>query len=158
MQLVDQACLQILPDGRYAPTNADVVLARRRPRLLQRGMNASGDKLKFRASRHPERRPRVMGEHENGRMVRRLIPPPALPAIIRPRASDGTEHVSAENPRPESCKPPLGDVVVDAGLAISLSVHPLPGTRVKKPLHQLRTIDAERILQILARPGTVAVD
>lgn len=135
MQLVDQAGLQILPNGRYAAANADVALARCRPRLLQRGMNASGHKLKFRASRHPERWSRVMGEHEDGRVVRRLIPPPALPAVIRPRTSDGTEHVSTENPGPESCKAPLGDVVVDACLAIGLSVHPPPGTRVKKPLH-----------------------
>src|ERR1700687_3606501 len=98
MQLVNQAGLQILPNGRHANTNADAAPPRRSPRLLHRGMNAFGDKPKLRASRHAERRSRVMSQHEDGCVIRRLLAPPALPGVIRPGTSDGTEHVSPENP------------------------------------------------------------
>ncbi len=37
-------------------------------------------------------------------------------------------------------------------------MHPPPYAGVKEPLHQLRAVDAERILKILPRTGTVAVD
>jgi hypothetical protein len=39
-----------------------------------------------------------------------------------------------------------------------ISVHLLPGARVKEPVKQFRTANAERILQILARPGAVTVE
>ena len=40
----------------------------------------------------------------------------------------------------------------------ALAVHLPPDARVEEPLHQLGTADAERILEILVRPGAVAVD
>src|SRR5467141_534836 len=158
MQLVDQPGAQILPDGGYAATEAHVARARRGARLLQSGVNAFGDKAKLRPSRHPERRPRVMRQHEDGRVIRRLVAPPALPALVRPRAPDRTEHVAPENPGTDSGKALLRDSVVDSRLSIVMAVHLPPQASMEEPLHQLRTPDAERILEILARPGTVAVD
>src|SRR5437667_8030698 len=117
MQLVDQAGAQILPDGGYAAAEADVAAVRCSARLLQGGVNAFGDKAKLRTSRHPERRPRVMRQHEDGRVIRRLLAPPALPALVRPRAPDRTEHVAPENPGTDSGKGLLGSPVVDPRLA-----------------------------------------
>src|SRR5581483_12318009 len=77
--------------------------------LLQSCANAFGDKEKFRSSLHPERRPRVMRQHEDGRVIRRLVAPPALPAFVRPRASDRTEHVAPKNPGTDSGKALLGN-------------------------------------------------
>ncbi len=127
-------------------------------RLLQSGVNAFGDKTKLRASRHPERRARVMRQHEDRRVIRRLVAPPALPAVVRPWASDRTEHVAPKNPGPDSGKALLRHAVVDPRFAIVMAVHPPPYARVEEPLHQLGAPDAERILEILVRPGTVAVD
>src|SRR5437879_11635260 len=104
MQLVNQGGAQILPDSGYAATEADVAAARCSARLLQSGVNAFGDKAKLRASRHPERRPRVMRLHEDGRVIRRLVAPPALPAVVRPRAPDRAEPVASENPGTDSGK------------------------------------------------------
>src|SRR5712691_9841935 len=98
MQLVNQAGVQILPNRRYAATNADVAPARCGPRLLQGSVNAFGDEPKLRTSRHAEGRSPVMGQDEDRRVIRRLLAPPALPAVIWPRASNGTEHVSPKNP------------------------------------------------------------
>src|SRR2546425_1321341 len=158
MQLVDQPCAQILPDSGYATAQANVAAARCSGRLLQSRVNAFGDKAKLRTSRHPERCARVMRQHEDGRVVWRLVAPPALPALVRPWAPDRTEHVAPKNPGTDSGKSLLRNSVIDSRLSIVMAVHPPPHTRVEEPLHQLRAFHAERILEILIRPSTVAVD
>jgi len=50
------------------------------------------------------------------------------------------------------------NLVVDARFASFIALHPLPGARVEEPVKQFRTANSERILKILARPGTVTVD
>src|SRR6266849_9807749 len=158
MQLVNQGGAQILPYSGYAATEADVAAARSGGRLLQSGVNAPSDKAKLRSSRHPERRPLVMRQHEDGRVIRRLVAPPALPAVVRPRASNRTEHVAPKNPSADSGKALLRNPVIDSRFAVVIAVHPSPYARVEEPLHQLGTPDAERMLEILVRPGTVAFD
>src|SRR6266481_2629601 len=158
MQLVNQRGAQILPDRGYAATEADVAAARCSGCLLQSGVNASGDKAKLRASRHLKRRPRMMRQHEDGRVIRRLVAPPALPAVVRPRAADRTEHVAPEYPGADSGKALLRDSIVDSRLSIGMAVHLPPYACIEEPLHQLGAPDTERILEILVRPGTVAVD
>src|SRR6266446_7648212 len=158
MQLVNQGGAQILPNGGYAATEADVAAVCCSGRLLQSGVNAVGHKAKLRTPRHPKRRPRVMRQHEDGRVIRRLVAPPALPAVVRPRASDRTEHVAPKNPGADSGKALLRHSVIDSRLPIVMAVHPPPYSCVEEPLHQLRAPDAERILEILVRPSPVAVD
>src|SRR5713101_6589490 len=158
MQLVNQSGAQILPNNGYAATEADVAAARCSGRLLQSGVNVFGDKAKLRTSRHPKRRPRVMRQHEDGRVIRRLVAPPALPAVVRPRASNRTEHVAPKNPSTDSGKGLLRNPVIDSRFAVVIAVHPPPYARVEEPLHQLGTPDAERMLEILVRPSAVAVD
>src|SRR6266446_5714381 len=104
MQLVNQGGAQILPYSGYAATEAHVTAARSSVRLLQSVVNAPGDKTKLRSSRHPERRPLVMRQHEDRGVIRRLVAPPALPAVVQPWASDRTEHIASENPGTDSGK------------------------------------------------------
>ena len=158
VQLVDEGSAQILPNCGYASTQPDVATGRSIPRLLQRSVNTVGDEPKHRAAFHREGRPRVMRQHEDGRVIRRLVTPPALPAVIRPRASDGPEHVSTENPSADSGKTLRRDIVIGARLAIFIPMHPLPGPGVKEPVEQFRTADSQRVFQILARSSTVPVD
>ena len=100
----------------------------------------------------------MIGEHEDGRVIRRLVSPPAFPAVVRPRAPDGTKHVTPENPGTDPGAAVRSNIVVYARLAIFIAVHVLPGARVEEPVKQGEAADSERILKILARPGTVAVD
>src|SRR5438876_8383026 len=148
MQLVNQGGAQILPNGGYAATEADVAAVCCSGRLLQSGVNAVGHKAKLRTSRHPKRRPRVMCQHEHRRVIRRLVAPPALPAVVRPRASDRTEHVAPKNPGTDSGKALLRNSVIDSRLSIVIVVHPPPHARVEEPLHQLSAHDAERMFEI----------
>src|SRR6202049_998269 len=129
MQLINQGSAQILPDSCYAATDADVAAARCNGHLLQSGVNAFGDKAKLRTSHHPKRRPRVMRQHEDGRVIRRLVAPPALPAVVRPRASDRTEHVAPKNPGANSGKALLRDPVIHSRFAVVMAVHRPPYAR-----------------------------
>src|SRR5208337_2930555 len=158
MHLVNQGLSKILPNNGYATTDPDIAAARCSDRVLQSRVNAFGDKAKLGTSRHPERRTTVMRQHKNGRVIRRQVTPPAFPAIVRPRASDRTEHVTSKNPGADSGKAFLSNSVVDSRLSVIIAMHPPPYPCVKEPLHQLRAAHAERILEILVRPGTVSVD
>src|SRR5438477_2335716 len=135
MQLINQGSAQILPNSGYAATDADVAAARCSGRLLQSGVNAFGDKAKLRTSRHPKRIQRVMRQHEDRRVIRRLVAPPALPAVVRPRASDRTEHVAPKNPGADSGKTLLRDPVIDSRFAVVMAVHPPPYAQGEEPLH-----------------------
>src|SRR5881398_3346810 len=154
MQLVDQTGTQILPNGGNPAAEAHVAPACRSARLLQRDVNAFGDKMKLRTSPHPERRARVMRQHEDGRVIRRLVAPPALPALVGPRAPDRSEHVAAEDPGADSLEALLREGVIDSRFSIVLAVHLAPDAGVEEPIHQFDAPDAERILQVLVRPGT----
>src|SRR5512141_1316532 len=120
MQFVDQGGAQILPDRGYAAAETDIAAARCSGRLLQCGVNAFGDKAELRPPSHSKRRPRVMRQHEYGRVIRRLVAPPAFPAVVRPRAPDRTEHVAPENPGPDSGKALFRNSVVDSRLSTVL--------------------------------------
>src|SRR5262247_485174 len=69
MHVVDQPRLQMLPDGRDAPSDTDITVARCRLRLLQRGVNPVGDEPELSAARHRHRRPGMVGEHKHRHMV-----------------------------------------------------------------------------------------
>src|SRR5689334_8479651 len=94
VQLIDQAGSEILANSRYTASQAHVAITRCSARLLQGGVHAFGDEVKLGTPRHPEGGSRVMREHEHRGVIRRFIAPPALPAIVWPRASYRPEHVT----------------------------------------------------------------
>src|SRR5678815_3124235 len=158
MQLVDQRCAQVLADRCHAAAEPDVESARRIARLAQCRLDAVGDEMEDRATFPRDRRPRMMRQYEHRDAIRGLVPPPALPALIRPRATHGAEHVAAEYPRADVRESPRRTVVVRTGFAVLVALHVLPRSGVDKPVEQLGTADAQRMLQILVRSGAVAVD
>ena len=158
MQLVDVAGAQILPDGGHAATEAHVAAAGSRFRLFQCGLDAVGDEEEICAALHPDGFARMMREYIDRRVIRRFFTPPALPALIRPRAADGAEHIAPENPGADILEAFFRDAVIDAGLAALAALHLDPGAGMEEPIHHLRAAHAERILQILIRPGSKAVD
>src|SRR6478672_41655 len=95
MQLINKAGAQILTQRGHPATEAHVLSTR--SRLLQGGLNASRDEMKLGAARHLQRRARMVGQHEDGRVIRRLLTPPTPPALVRPRAAHRSKHVAAKN-------------------------------------------------------------
>src|SRR5262249_7831474 len=142
----------------YAATEANIESARCGTRLLQCGVNAFRDKMKQGASCHGERRARVMRQHEDRGVIGRLVAPPALPSFVRPRPAYRTKHLGPENPGTDSRETLLRDAVVDASFSIVVAVHLPPYAAVEEPFHQLGAPDAQRVLQVLIRPGAIAID
>src|ERR1700688_4106819 len=98
MYLVQQAGRQILPDSCNTAADPDVLSASSVLCLLQGGLDAVCHEMKGRSALHDERRARVVGEHEDRHMIRRVTSPPPFPAFIRPLSADRSEHVSAHDP------------------------------------------------------------
>src|SRR5690242_3385234 len=104
------------------------------------------------AALHWEGRARVMREHKNRNVIRRLLPPPAFPGIVRPGAAHRAEHVTAEDPSPDVVEGLKGHLVIGAPASAVLAVHLFKDFRRKKPLKHFRASYPEGILQALARP------
>src|SRR5262252_6677394 len=158
MQFVDQACAEILADRGHTSAEAHIAVTCCGLRSFQRCVNSFGDEVEHGSARHRQWCSRILRQYEDGRVVRRLVAPPASPAVIRPWAANGPEHVAPENPGTDSVESLLRKTVVDSGLAIVVAVHPPPCARRQEPLHQLGSSDAERVLEILVRSRAVAVD
>ena len=102
VDLIDLAGGQVLTNRSNAATNPNVFAFGRRFRFLQGRLDAIGDKVKGRAAVHRKGRARVMREDKDRRVVRRILPPPALPGLNFP----GTAH-GAEQFRPKIQAPKL---------------------------------------------------
>src|SRR3979490_3423302 len=125
MQFRKHVGAQILPYSGYAATEAYAAASRSNGRLLQSGSDVANGRSILRSARRPERRPLVMRQHEDRRVIRGLVAPPALPAVVRPRASDRTEHIAPKNPGTDSGKALLRKSVIDSRLSIVIAV-PIP--------------------------------
>ena len=100
----------------------------------------------------------MMREHEDGHVIRRIVAPPALPAVVRPGPRIGPNMLRPRIHAPTFVESARREIVVDAGGAAVLAVHLLERARGDEPLVQLLAAHAERILQALVRAGAVAVE
>lgn len=158
MHLVDQAFLQILPDRGDAAADPHILVLGGRLRLFERRMDAVGDEVKRRAAFHQDRRPLVMGEHEDRHVIGRVVAPPAFPALVRPFAADRPEHVATKDPGADILKTARGEAVAAAGGAAVFADHHLTkGARADHPFMQSFAADAERAFESLIGAGAVTV-
>jgi hypothetical protein len=86
--------------------------------------------------------------------------PPALPALVQPRAAHRTEHVSSEDPRADIFDSARGEILVGSRLALRVPEHLLKGSRWVEPFMQCRSPLAQGIGGVLigARPEAVQGD
>ena len=114
MQLIEQARAQVLLNRRDATADAHILAAGRLARATQRFLNAARDEVERRAPFHRERLARVVRQHENLAMIRRVVAPPSSPTLVGPFAAHGAEHVAPENPCADVRETTLRELVVDA--------------------------------------------
>src|SRR5881296_3876723 len=153
MHLVDEPCLEVLADRRDAAAQPHVFPAGRPDRLLERVMDAGGHEVKYSAPFHAQRFARVSGQHEHGRVIWRVLAPPAAPRLVGPGTADGAEHVAAEDPRANAVEAARGELVVDAGLSAGLAVHLVKRPSGEDPFVELLAADAEWILHVWCGPA-----
>src|SRR5262245_27941139 len=107
---------------------------------------------------HFQRRAWMVREDEDWHVVRRIRAPPALPLMVRPRPAHRPEHVAAHDPGAQILERAGREVVVDARRpAVSPQDLTLKDARRTKPLVQLFTAAAERMITVLGRAGAEAV-
>src|SRR6478609_956736 len=158
MHVVDCASAQILTDRLGTAADAHISAARGGLGPFERFLDATGDEVKRRSARHLERLARMMSEHEDGHMVRRLVTPPTAPGFIQPRSADRPEHVPTQDPRAGVHGALMSKVVVDADPAAArVTEHALERARRIEPLVQLFATFTERILFALVRTSAEAV-
>jgi hypothetical protein len=90
-------------------------------------------------------------------MIGRVVAPPSFPAIVGPGSSDGTEHISSQNPSADFLDATRCELVIRSCRATILAEHLVKGAGGENPLVQCATADSERIVEVLVRPGTVAI-
>src|SRR5579864_648150 len=159
MQFIDQSFPKVLPDGRRSASDSDILSVGGSARSFQRGANAVSNEMKGGASLHYEWRTRMMSEHENLRMVNRVVTPPSAPALIRPGTAHRPEHIAAHNPGAHIAEASRGKVVVDPGLAVFVSEQMrLKCASRERPSMKGRPADSKRVFQALIRASAKAVD
>ena len=97
----------------------------------------------------------MMREHENGRMVRRIVAPPPFPRIVLPRTPNRPKHIAAQNPCAYIFERLNGKIVIDAFGPAALTEYLLEYLRSSKPRVELGSANPEGIVQIL--PGASAI-
>src|ERR1700722_10658541 len=112
MHFIDQPFLQIFPNGSHPTAHSHVTRASRCLCPLQRSLDSISHEMKLGSTFHRDRRPGVVGKHEHGDMVRRILSPPAFPVLIRPWPANRTEHIPAKNPRANILKSARREVIV----------------------------------------------
>src|SRR6516162_11442336 len=112
VQLIDEAGTKILLNGRDA-SDTDVFPVRGRYGSLEGAVDSIRHEMESRSSLHGDRFARIVRQHEHGAAKGRRVSPRALPGVIRPRPSNGSKHVSAEDPGANVQEPPSEEVVVD---------------------------------------------
>jgi hypothetical protein len=91
-------------------------------------------------------------------MVGRRIAPPSLPTVIRPGASDRTEHVAPKNPGADVVEATGHKLVILARGATFVARHLLKRSGCNYPIVEGFAADAERVLETLVRSGAITVN
>src|SRR5580658_10115193 len=123
MHFVDLAGGEALPKDGHSTANANVLSFGRLFRFLESRLQPIGHEVKRVAAFHLERSPRVMREHKNRSVKRRIIAPPPLPRIVFPRASNWPKHIPAHNPGANIFETFRGHIVVNSRAPAALTVH-----------------------------------
>src|SRR5882724_201790 len=158
MQLVDQPRAQILPDRRHAAADPNVLAFGGRGRALEGGLDPVGDEMEGGAALHLDRRPRMVGEHEDGNVIGRRVAPPPLPALVGPGPAHRPEHVAAQDPGPDIGEAADREILVDAGRPAVLAGHLVKHAGREEPPEQPGAAHAERIVEALIGSGAEPVE
>src|SRR5262245_35026156 len=121
VQLVNEARTQVLLDRIRPSTNAHVEPVGGAARLVERLVNAPRDEVESSSARHLNGRAGVMRQDKNGNVIGRVVTPPPLPVLVRPRTADGSEHVSSEDPGSNILKATGSEVIVNPGRSAVLA-------------------------------------
>src|SRR5208337_2380770 len=97
MHLIDQLGLKVLSNGSNSATEPDVFAIGGFGCAGQSGVNIP-DEVEDGATGHGDGWAGIVGEYEDGSVVRRVVAPPPLPSVVGPGSANRPKHVPAQNP------------------------------------------------------------
>jgi hypothetical protein len=100
----------------------------------------------------------VVGEHEDRGVIHRIVAPPPAPAVVGPRSSSRSEHVSAHDPRADVVESPDDKVVVYSGRSSLSAEHVLKRPGGESPFVQGFATRTKGIFEVLIGASAVAID
>src|SRR3569833_1559530 len=112
LQLIDEALSKVLLVGIRPAADPHVASGRRLACTVERLAIASLDEVERGAAFHLDRWARVVGQGEDWNMIRWIVPPPAFPVHVRPRTTNGAEHIPPKYPGSAILKAARGEVIV----------------------------------------------
>lgn len=157
VNLIHVAGLNVLPHRLGTAADLNVLCACRFARPLQRIFDAVRDEMKRRSAQHLDRRSWIMRQYESRRMIRRIVTPPALPLIVRPFPTNGSEHVATEDEGTETFHCAPGEPVIKASFTVLFSQHLAKSSRREKPLKELLATQTKRMIQTLSGSRSEAI-
>jgi hypothetical protein len=157
VQVVDQVGGQERADGGRAAADADIPSSGSLTGLRERLGRAGVEEVERRPAVHLDRGPRVVGEDENRGVERRVVSPPSIPLLVRPRAALRAELGPPHDLGADARFPGAGERVVDAGAAAGLPLHGVERAGLEEPLMQPYPRVPERGIQALPLAGAEPV-
>src|SRR3569832_1819037 len=112
MQLIDEALTKVLLDGIRPAADPHVASGRRLACTVERLAIASRVEVDLCAAFLLDRWARVVVQYLDCNMIRWIVPPPAFPVHVRPRATNGAEHIPPKNPGSDILNAARGEVIV----------------------------------------------
>jgi hypothetical protein len=126
-------------------------------RTIEGRVDAVGDERERGCTLQRQRPTWMMGEHENRNVERRIVAPPAAPALV-PGALAAAEHPAAHDVGAHVLDQAVHHVGVGVGLAPVQSVFPPPARGLEHPLVQSQPVLTDRVLEALIRTGDETVE
>src|ERR1700686_5505530 len=158
MQLGNQPGAKILTHRLDATADLHAATIGSVLRLIQSRLDTVGHEDEGGAAFHLDRIARMVRQHEGRRVIGRIVAPPALPTLVRPRTADRPEHIAAEDERAEPVHRTICVGLIDAVRALVLTDHCLEHARTEQPPVQFQPAFAERIFKTLLRPCSETVE
>lgn len=158
MEFADEPGTQKLLNSRNASTDADVFSVGGRGSALHGGVNAIGDEVESGLAFHRNGGASVVGQYEDGSVVRGIFTPPTVPGLVRPGPTDGPKHVASEDPGTNVMETTSSEIVIDSRCAAVVAMYALKSSRCEGPLVQSRSADSKRVFETLTGASTITVE
>jgi hypothetical protein len=99
----------------------------------------------------------MIGENEDGSVIRRIFAPPPLPSVVGPRAAHRPKHVSPDDPCADVVKATCDEVIINACFPAILAHHSVKSARFEGPFVECKSPNPEWILEALTWASTVPI-
>ena len=158
VDFVDQPRAKVLLDCRDSAAKPDVLIFCGVPGSFKSSVNSVRHEMEGSSAIHGDRRARVVGEDEDGRVVRRVVAPPSLPVFVGPGTSNRPEHISTNDPCANIVEAARREFIVSASCPAILAMYPSKSTCCKHPFMHRETANAKRICEVLVGASTITID